>query len=320
MVTIQTRILALLRLIRWPNLLIVAITQVLVRQCLLIPLLKRTDMEPQLPLSLFVLLVLATVFIAAGGYIINDYFDRNLDRINRPDTFIIGRYIWPKPAMAWYLAFTITGLLMGAWVAVKAELLYLGIVFFMVSGLLWFYSNTYKRELLLGNILVALLTALVPFMVLLFELPLLLRQYGEVIKHLSPYLLIWVLGFSLFAFMLNLAREIVKDAEDFEGDRAYGKNTTAVRWGVLAACRIAIAILFFTIILLAAAWFFYVRDPYTLLYFVLLIAIPLVVAIILLMKGGDQTKFHGISTLMKIAMLTGLGYMVVVNLLINYLS
>jgi 4-hydroxybenzoate polyprenyltransferase len=319
MVKLLTHTLALLRLIRWPNLLMVAFAQVLIRQCLLVPLLKQMDMEPQLSMPMFVMLVLATVFIAAGGYIINDYFDRDLDRINRPQTFIIGRVIWPRQAMAWYLVFTITGLLLGTWVAVRAEELFLGIIFFMASGLLWFYSNTYKHELLLGNILVALMTALVPFLVVLFELPLLLRHYGTVFKPISPYLMIWVLGFSLFAFMLNLVREIIKDVEDFEGDKAYGKNTIPVKWGFGPARWISVIILLLTMLLLAAAWFYYVRDIYTLLYFIVLIIVPLIAAIAMLLKGGNKAKYGRISTLLKIIMITGLGYMIVVNLIINYL-
>ncbi len=97
---------------------------------------------------------------------------------------------------------------------------------------MWFYSTTYKREFLLGNFIVALLTALVPFLVLLYELPLLAREYGSQFTPMTKYLMIWVLGFSLFAFLLNLVREIVKDAEDLEGDRAYGKRTIAVVWGM----------------------------------------------------------------------------------------
>jgi 4-hydroxybenzoate polyprenyltransferase len=320
MVKILNHSLALLRLIRWPNLLIIAVSQVLIRQCVLVPLLKQGQMEPQLSSPLFTMLVIATVFIAAGGYAINDYFDRKMDRVNKPQALIVGRLIYPRHAMAYHLFFSIAGVLIGTWVAFRAGELYLSLVFFMVSGLLWFYSTTYKRELLLGNIIVALLTALVPFLVLLFELPLLAGNYGSEVTSISHYLMIWVLGFSLFAFLLNLIREIVKDAEDFEGDQAYGKKTVAVIWGIKVSRYISVILICLTVALISTSWLWFVRDNVTLLYFVIMLIIPLMIVAILLLKGGDQKLFHKISTLLKIIMLTGLGYMIVVNLIINHIQ
>ncbi len=65
------------------------------------------------------------------------------------------------------LFFSITGTILGIWVSFKAHVLFLSLIFFMVNGLLWFYSTTYKRQFLLGNFIVALLAAFVPFLVLL---------------------------------------------------------------------------------------------------------------------------------------------------------
>lgn len=311
---------ALFRLIRWPNLLIVAASQVLIRQCILVPLLKQVNMEIQLPSPIFTMLVIATVFITAGGYAINDYFDRKIDRVNKPQALIVGRLVYPRHAMAYHLIFTSLGVLLGTWVAFSAGELYLSLVFFMVSGLLWFYSTIYKRELLLGNVIVALLTALVPFMVLLFELPLLAKYYGSAVNPTTRYLMIWVLGFSLFAFLINFIREIVKDAEDFEGDRAYGKKTVAVIWGIQAARYISVVLICLTIVLLAYAWLWFVRDNATLLYFLVMLVVPLVISAVMLLKGGDQAFFHKAGNLLKVIMLSGLGYMIAVNLIINHMQ
>jgi 4-hydroxybenzoate polyprenyltransferase len=320
MVSFLNHILALLRLIRWPNLLIVATSQVLIRQCVLVPLLKQLNMEPQLALGLFILLVLATVFITAGGYAINDYFDRKMDRVNKPQSLIVGRLMHPRHAMAYHLFFSITGVILGSWVAFRSGQLFLSLVFFMVSGILWFYSTTYKRELLLGNIIVALMTALVPFLVLLFELPLLARHYGSDVTPLTKYMLIWVLGFSLFAFLLNLTREIVKDAEDFEGDQAYGKRTVPVMWGMPAARWITAILILATIVLLVLAWKLFIPDTATLLYFIAAIIIPLLYILYILFRDHTRKSWHLASTVLKLIMLTGLGYMVVVNLVINSMS
>ena len=320
MVRILNHTLALLRLLRWPNLLIVAASQVLIRECVLVPMLKRAHMEPQLTPGLFIFLVLATVFITAGGYAINDYFDRKLDRVNRPQALIVGRLIYPRHAMAYHLFFSIIGVIMGCWVAFRSGQLYLGLVFFMVSGLLWFYSTTYKRELILGNIIVALMTALVPFLVLLFELPLLARNYGSDVSPLTKFLLIWVLGFSLFAFLVNLTREIVKDAEDFEGDEAYGKRTIPVVWGMPAARWITAAIILLTVVMLLIAWMLFIPDTITLLYFIVALIIPLLYVIFVLFRYLDRNSWHRASNVLKLIMLAGLGYMVVVNLVINSMS
>jgi len=277
-------------------------------------------MEPQLPTGLFILLVLATVLITAGGYAINDYFDRKLDRVNKPQSLIVGRLIYPRHAMAYHLFFSIMGVILGSWVAFRSGQLYLSLVFFMVSGMLWFYSTTYKRELLLGNIIVALMTALVPFLVLLFELPLLARHYGSDINPLTKYLLIWVLGFSLFAFLLNLTREIVKDAEDFEGDEAYGKRTIPVAWGMSAARWITASFIVLTIVMLLIAWMLFIPDTITVLYFLFALIIPLLYVLFVLFRYRDRNSWHHASSVLKLVMLAGLGYMVVVNLVIRSMS
>ena len=316
----MNHLVALLRLIRWPNLLIVASSQVLIRQCVLVPLLRQVNMEVQLPTGLFALLVIATVCITAGGYAINDYFDRKMDRVNKPQSLIVGRLIYPRHAMAYHLFFSIAGVVLGSWVAFRSGQLFLSLVFFMVSGLLWFYSTSYKRELLLGNILVALMTAMVPFLVLLIELPLLARAYGSDVTPMTRSLLIWVLGFSLFAFLLNLIREIVKDAEDFEGDQAYGKRTVPVIWGMNVARLISVALVIMTITLLLLAWLFFVPDTTTMIYFLVMLIIPLIGVGIIIFKSENQKSWHLTSTFLKLIMLAGLGYMIVVNFIINHMS
>ncbi len=317
MVAMLKYLVAVLRLIRWPNLVIIAVSQILLWQCIVSPLLKSAGMELQLPWQLFIALVGATVCIAAGGYAINDYFDRKIDRVNKPDEIIVGSLINPRKAMAYHMAFTLCGLFLGTLVSLKIRELYLSLVFFMVSGLLWFYSTTYKRQFLLGNIIVALLTALVPFLVVLFELPLLADAYGPEIGPLNRSLITWALGFSLFAFLVNLTREIVKDGEDFEGDQAYGKQTIPVVWGMKAARVISAGLVLLTIVLLAVAWLQFVRDRVTLVYFSVILVIPLGLVILLLMGKNSKLVFHTTSRLLKLVMIGGLGYMVVVNLIIN---
>ncbi len=312
---------AFFNLVRWPNLLIMALTQVLVRQCLLVPILKTAHMDVQLPAAGFILLIAGTVLIAAGGYTINDYFDRKIDRVNRPDHMIVGSRIHPRRAMAYHLILTSLGIVAGSFAAWITGKLYLSLIFIMVSGLLWFYSTTYKREFLLGNIIVALLTGFVPFIVLLFELPLLAESYGSDVQPIIPILLSWILGFATFAFLVNLVREIIKDCEDFEGDQAYGKKTIPVIWSMFSARIIASVILLLVSALLIFIWFMFLREYFTLAYFAFMLVAPLLLlTFMLLRRNPDQKKWHQISLGLKIIMLNGLGYMIAANLIINYLQ
>jgi 4-hydroxybenzoate polyprenyltransferase len=311
---------ALIRLIRLPNLLIVAATQILIRYCIISPLLGQGNMSLQLHGGLFAMLVVATVFTTAAGYVINDYFDRKIDRVNKPSAVIVGKLVYPRHAMAIHLFFSIIGTILGIWVSFKAHVLYLSLIFFMVNGLLWFYSTTYKRQFLLGNFIVALLAAFVPFLVLLYELPLLAREYGSQVTPMIRYLMIWVLGFALFAFMLNLIREFVKDAEDLEGDRVFGKRTIPVVWGVPAARWISAALLFIAVLLLISAWYFYIPDGLSLIYFIFFLIIPMLVVMGILLIKNSTGSFHQASLLLKFILITGLGYMIIVNVIISRLT
>ncbi len=320
MVTFTGHIAALFRLIRWPNLLIVALTQILIRYCIIGPILSQGNMTLQLSGALFLMLVLATVFTTAAGYVINDYFDRKIDRVNKPSEVIVGKLVYPRHAMAYHLFFSITGTILGVWVSFKSHVLFLSLIFFMVNGLLWFYSTTYKRQFLLGNFIVALLAAFVPFLVLLYELPLLAREYGSQFTPMTKYLMIWVLGFALFAFLVNLVREFVKDAEDLEGDRVYGKRTIAVVWGIPASRWISAAMLLVGVLLLILAWYFFIPDGLTLIYFVMFLIIPMLVAMGILLLKNSSESFRQASLLLKLIMISGLSYMILVNIIIGRLS
>ncbi len=320
MVKAYSYIIGLFRLIRWPNLLIIVAVQILLRQCIIMPVLEAGNMESQFNLGFMIMLALATVFIAAGGYAINDYFDRKIDMINKPQKIIIGKMIRTRHVMAWHLGFTLAGILLGSWLAYKADLFFLSLVFIIVSGLLWFYSTTYKKQFLLGTFIVALITALVPFIVLLFELPPVIQKYGSAAAMVTRPLLIWGIGISVFAFLLNMVREVVKDAEDFEGDRAFGKQTLPVVIGMKYTKVVITAILLIVIALLLLAYFRFIPDPYTLGYFILFLIIPLILTGVLILKSETQSAFHTASVMLKCIMLTGMLYMILANFIMNRLT
>jgi 4-hydroxybenzoate polyprenyltransferase len=320
---------AFLKLIRWKNLLIVILTMILMRYCVLAALIGKLSiimqdgttatMSLRFSLPDFILLVLATVFLTAGGYVINDYFDIKTDLINKGKV-IVGTRIPRRHAMMWHNIFNIAGVLIGFYISWKSGYFWLGSMFLLVSGLLYFYSASYKRQFLIGNLVVAALVAMVPLLVVIYEWPALYRYYTVNAINLPDisFIFYWVGGFALFAFLTTLTREIIKDIEDFEGDIAYGRNTVPVVLGILTARIISIALVVITIILLFLAWHFFISDKITLIYMSVAVILPLIWVIISVLLSNDKKKLHGASTLMKIVMLTGILYSVLVRIILTW--
>jgi len=322
---------AFLNLIRWQNLLIVILTMVLMRYAVLGPviskigviLLKGTGEEVpivlQFPWYDFIILVAATVFITAGGYVINDYFDIKTDLINKGKV-IVGTKIPRRQAMMWHNIFNIAGVSAGFYISWKAGNIWLGALFLVVSGLLYFYSASYKRQFLIGNIIVAILTAMVPLLVVFYELPALYKYYtvNAITLPKLNFIFYWVGGFAIFAFLTTLTREIIKDIEDFEGDVAYGRNTVPVVIGVLSAKVVSVSLIFITVALLYLTWYFYINDTITLIYLSAAIVLPLVYVIYKVVISRNRKQLHSASSIMKIIMLTGILYSVVVKVILTW--
>ncbi|MGE0079226.1 MAG: geranylgeranylglycerol-phosphate geranylgeranyltransferase [Bacteroidales bacterium] len=315
----------ILRLIRGKNLLIIAATMILVRYFIMQPILQSFGLDLQLKFWVFVVLVLATVFVAAAGYVINDYFDTKTDLVNRPSSVIVGKTISRRLAIAIHLIFSVLGIALGLIVAIKIGRPVFSLLFVLTTGVLWFYSTTYKRQLLIGNILVAILTGIVPLIPLIFEYPL-FETYWEVIAiyHIKLYKMIyWVGGYALFAFLLTFVREIVKDIEDFEGDTVYGRNTLPVHFGIKVSKIVSSSILLVTLIALVYLFASYMQllpsgsfDYYTFMYFVVFILIPIFALFIMLLLAQNKIDYHKASRMCKFIMLFGLMYTLVFRWLI----
>jgi 4-hydroxybenzoate polyprenyltransferase len=322
---------AFLKLIRWSNLLIVILTMALMRYAILEPVLNKLDINlyslagSATSMSLqsswldFILLVAATVLITAGGYIINDYFDIKTDLINRGKV-IVGTRIPRRKAMMLHNVFNIAGVAAGFYLSAREGFIWMGILFLIVSGLLYFYSASYKRQFLVGNLMVAVLTAMVPMLVVIFEAPVLFQYYAINAVKIPDLSIIfyWVGGFAIFAFLTTLAREIIKDIEDFEGDVAYGRNTVPVVIGILTSKIVTVCLVFVTLLMLYLVWFIYLNDFITLIYITAAIALPLVYVIFQIIFSQSRKQLHSASRIMKIVMLTGIFYSVVVKIILTY--
>jgi 4-hydroxybenzoate polyprenyltransferase len=322
---------AFLSLIRWQNLLIVILSMVLMRYAVIEPLIGKIEvillkgigealpMELQFPWYDFVILVAATVFITAGGYVINDYFDIKTDLINKGKV-IVGTKIPRRQAMMWHNIFNITGVIAGFYISWKAGYIWMGTLFLIVSGLLYFYSASYKRQFLIGNIIVAVLTAMVPLLVVIYEWPALYRYYAvyAIILPDINFIFFWVGGFAVFAFLTTLTREIIKDIEDFEGDIAYGRKTLPIVIGVVTSKIVSVSLIIITIALLYIIWHLFVNDYITLGYISVTVVLPLLYVIYKIIISRNRKQLHAASSIMKIVMLMGILYSLVVKAILTW--
>lgn len=320
-----------LRLIRWQNLLMVILTMILMRYAIVEPLISKIGtillkgsgeelpMALQLPWYDFLILVMAAISITAGGYIINDYFDIRTDLINRGEV-IVGTKIPRRKAMLWHSILNIIGVAAGFYVSARAGYFWFGTIFILITGLLYFYSASYKRQFLIGNLMVAVLTALVPVLAVLFEWAALYRYYSinAIVLPELKFLFYWVGGFALFAFLTTLIREIIKDTEDFEGDAAYGRNTLPVVIGIPASKTVSVVMIVLTIASLYLVWYFFINDKITFIYLSVTVIIPLIYVIYRLLTSKEKKEIHVISGIMKLVMLAGILYAVVVKAIITW--
>ncbi len=323
---------AFFKLIRIQNLFIVALTQYMMRWCIIHPMLNHLiviqnneairlpEFELQFSEFNFLLLVLSTVFLTAAGYVINDYFDAKTDLLNNPAKVIVGKIIPRRIAMASHIILNVLGIGLGAYISFFVGMPFLFIVFILVAGLLWFYSTTYKRQFLIGNLIVALLTALVPLMVILFEIPLLNKAYGHILLQYETSLTVlvaWVAGFSFFAFITTMTREIIKDIEDFEGDSAYGRRTLPVVLGIAISKWVVVGLQIITVAAMVFVYFKYLKDNITMIYMVVALLLPYVLLIYRIVKAEKKSDYHFASNLSKFIILAGIFYSLVVYYIIS---
>jgi 4-hydroxybenzoate polyprenyltransferase len=322
---LQNPFIAFLKLIRIENLLIIGLTQYLIRYGVIDSLLVYNGEKLYLQLSHldFFLLTLSTVMIAAAGYIINDYFDVKTDKINRPDTVVIDKGIKRRVAMAAHLIINFIGIALGVYVAMRVGNVRLGILHVMCAGLLWYYSTNFKKQLLIGNIIVSVLTGLVPLIVILYDIPPVIEFYSRVwpdepIQFVNMYK--YILAFSGFAFLTSLIREIIKDMEDYQGDLATGCNTVPIAWGMRSAKAIVIGIISNTVLLLSVIVYklYSPNDRFPTYYLMLTVILPLVFLIYRIYRAQVSRDYKRASILVKIIMLTGVSFSFIIFYLAHY--
>ena len=306
-----------LSLIRFPNLLIIAFTQYMMRYTLIWPSVESYGYELQLNGFTFFCIVLATMCTAAAGYAINDYFDVKADNINRPGRVIVGNSISRRKAMKIHSIFCVLGVLLGGYVTWEAGVPLLVLLFILVAGMLWLYSFTYKRQFLIGNLIVSLFTALVPMLVLL-DIPPLHNEYRNELlamgRDFYPAMFL-IMGFAAFAFLTTLSREIIKDTEDFEGDAAYGCRSVPITLEITYTKQIIVGINLLIIIAIEYVFWRFFRydssghfDYLSFFYTFGLLVIPLLWLSRKVYQANTSADYRNAGNWMKAVMLFGILY------------
>lgn len=304
-----------MRLVRWSNLLFLAALVWLMEKWVAVPVLDKAAFGEQLPWYVLLLVGAAIVLIAAGGYVINDYFDVKIDRINRPDEVIVTRSVSKPAAMRLSVGLSGIGVVCGIAVAVLMRSMTLGIIFVLVPGLLWFYSSSYKRLFMVGNLTIALLAGLTPMVVAMTNVAQLQLLYEAILPYtsLEHDLYAWLGGFALFAFLLTWIREIVKDLQDQMGDRELECHSMPVVWGEKWTKVFVTLLIVSALALIGHLWWHVLPFPtsWTSLstrYIVLGIVIPLLGSLWLLWSAKIPSDYKTCQQVIKLTMLLGMLY------------
>jgi 4-hydroxybenzoate polyprenyltransferase len=309
---------AFFRLIRWPNLVFIVLTQVLFYYCILVPDFHPAGFEAYenaLRPSWFYLLSLSSVLIAAAGYIINDYFDLNIDRVNKPERLVVDKIIRRRWTILWHWILSGLGVVIGTYVSLKVHNPFVALGNFGCVVLLWFYSTTFKRKLLIGNVLISLMTAWVILVLYVAEFKLdVFRDAGY--HHLLSRLFKFAILYGGFAFIISLIREVVKDIEDMDGDARYGCRTMPIVWGVNAAKVFAATWLIVLIGSLVVIQFYVLQNGWWIIlpYCAILLILPLIWILRGLYKANTAAEYHLLSSYIKGVMLAGILSMVFIKI------
>lgn len=301
-----------LKLIRFQNLLILALMQLLFRYVFF----KFQNIPSALADWQYGLLVLSTILIAAGGYVINNVFDQNTDLINKPNHVIVGKTISETNAYNLYLGLTASGVAIGFYLSNVIEKPGFASIFILVAAALYLYATSLKQMLVIGNIIIALLLSFSVVIIGIFDLfPTIhegnQQQMGVVFSILLDY--------ALFTFFLNFMREIVKDLEDVDGDYNEGMNTLPIVIGKSRTAKIVFGISFIPIIFMLYYINKYLLElVFTTVYLLLFVVGPLLYFAVKIWTAKSKKEFHMLSLLLKCILLFGVLSIVVINLNIKY--
>lgn len=301
---------AFLRLIRWPNLLFIVLTQALFFYAVIQPKLV-VPVGSHFADQNFIYLIIASVLIAAAGYIINDYFDLNIDSINKPGKLVIDKLIKRRWAILLHIIFSIAGIGLSFYIDFHSPTYWLGLSNLLCVFLLFGYSISLKKKLLLGNILISAMTAWVILVVFLcYKNSFYSNTFSDHFNFFSVNnsLTRIAILYAGFAFIITLVREVIKDMEDREGDAKYGCKTIPIVWG-FSAGKVFVAVWIIVLITVLGIVQFYVLQFgwwWSAAYCLFLIIVPMLWILRKLYSAEVAKDYHYLSKAVKLVMFTGI--------------
>lgn len=291
---------AFLRLIRTGNLLFIALTQLLIRYFLFVPQgagISLSDLD-------YFLLVFATLCVAAAGYVINDVYDVEADKINKPGKLVIGRKISEKTANSIFIILNVIGVGIGFYLANLIGHPGFSAIFIFTSALLYLYASYLKQIVLAGNILISLLVAMVILLPGLFDL---LPAITVENRGIQSLLFSILLDYAFFAFLINLLREMVKDQEDIKGDYNAGIKSLPIILGVQRTNKLIFAVALLPLVAIVYYIYMYLfENTGAVLYSLLLILGPLLYFLVQIPTAEKKKDFSRLSLILKIILFFGL--------------
>lgn len=306
-----------LNLIRYKNLLLIALMQLLFRYGFL----AQQDVPLVLKDWQYALLVLATVLIAAAGYVINDIMDQETDLTNKPNDVIVGKSISEDTAYYIYFALTISGVLIGYYLSNYVNKTSFFGIFIIISVLLYLYATSFKQIAVVGNLIVAFVLGLSVVIIGMFDIiPLL--SFVSVDQSINLQTLLGIiLDYAIFAFFINFIREIVKDLEDIDGDYNQGMNTLPIAIGKERTAKIVSV--FAAIATLVLLW--YVNKNlmdsklfWASAYCILLVISPMLFITVKSWTAKSKKEFRLLSSVLKMIIFFGILSVLIISLNIKY--
>ena len=298
-----------LNLIRFKNLILIAFMQLFFRYGFL----KHQNIPLALADFQFVLLVLSTLLIAAGGYVINDIFDQETDAENKPEKTIVGNSISESAAYNIYVALTLSGVCIGYYLSNVIQRPMFLIIFILIASLLYFYATTLKQIALIGKIVVALILSFSVMIINFFDIfPATADENRDIMR---PIFLI-LFDYAIFAFVINLIREIVKDLQDIKGDYNQGLRTLPIVLGTQRTSRILAILIIIPVVVLLTYINNYLMSNnlyISTIYGLILVVAPLIFCAINLWNSKTTNQFAKISTILKWVIFFGILSIVIID-------
>jgi 4-hydroxybenzoate polyprenyltransferase len=300
-----------IKLIRPTNILFIILIMLLYRFAFILPTFYDIyNFEPALNNLEYIILILITTITAASGYIINDIYDSDIDLINKPQKVIIDKSIAVDDAYNFYKILCLISTLLTITLAILTNNYKLATLPIIILVALNFYAQFFKKQFIIGNLIIAVFAALVILLPALYESSTLTDDIT--INQIKSGIFAAGLCYATFAFLSTWLREIVKDMQDIEGDKAFACQTIPIKLGIFKTKIInSIIIQLIATFIVSFTLFFPTIDVlYLNIYIYTLLLFPLIFILIINWWSKSKKQFQVFGNLIKIYMLIGVCTMI----------